>query len=397
MMFAEPPSQPEPIRILHLFGCMNRGGAEIRTLELFRHLDRNRYRFEFCSLSGEAGELDDEVVQLGGKVHLLRLGVGFPRRFLKLLRDNAFSVVHSHVHYFSGFLLRLAAKAGTPQRIAHFRSTADGKGSNIWRRTRNFVLKRWVKKYATDILGVSRATLDIALGDGWEADARCQVIYSGIDCCPGDTRSDPAGVRNELGLPVDAALLIHVGRMDAEKNHARLIRVFSRFLQCAPNAYLLLVGKRNEPVDSRVQSLVRALAIRGRVISTGTRTDVRRLLLAADLMLVPSLREGLPGAVLEAAAAGTCVLASDIPPMTEVAEYLPIRTMSLQASDEAWVAAALELYKNTALRRRLVDAFAVSPFTMSVSTAAFSKVYSARDFGRSPRSWVPAVGSPQTQ
>ena len=364
-----------PARILHVFGCMNRGGAEMRTLELFRCLDPNCYRFEFCTLSGERGELDDEIVRLGGKVHMLALNLSFPREFLQLLRDNSFSAVHSHVHYFSGILLRLAAKAGTPQRIAHFRSTADGKGANLWRRARNFVLKRWIDKYATDILGVSRATLDGALGDRWQADPRCNVIYSGIDCCPGDLQPDPKGVRNEFGLPIAATLLIHVGRMTAEKNHERLIRIFSAFLRHVPNSYLLLVGALKEPANSRIQKLLRDFAVNGRVIAAGTRTDVRRLLLAADLMVAPSLREGLPGAVLEAVAGGTPVLASDIPEMIEVAEYLPIKTMSLLESDETWATASVELCEDKALRTRLLDAFSESPFTMPPSAAAFRKMY----------------------
>ncbi len=347
----------------------------MRTLELLRCLDPNCYRFEFCTLSGERGELDDEIVRLGGKVHMLELNLAFPHEFLQLLRNNSFSAVHSHVHYSSGILLRLAAKAGTPQRIAHFRNTADGKGANLWRRARNFVLKRWIDKYATDILGVSRAALDGALGAGWQADPRCNVIYSGIDCYPGDTQPDPKGVRHEFGLPTSATLLIHVGRMVTQKNHARLIRIFSAFLRHVPNSYLLLVGALKEPVCRRIHNLASKLEVNDRVIAAGSRTDVRRLLLAADLMVAPSLREGLPGAVLEAVAAGTPVLASDIPPMIEVADYLPIRTMSLLESDEIWATASVELIEDKALRARLLDAFSKSPFTMPPSAAAFRKMY----------------------
>src|SRR5579863_9751693 len=112
-----------PIRILHIFGRMDRGGAETRTLELLRALDRRIYIFEFCSLSGQRGELDDEIVALGGKVHLLRLNAAFPSAFLYLLRKRQFAAVHSHVHLFTGIILLLAAVAGVPNRIAHFRST----------------------------------------------------------------------------------------------------------------------------------------------------------------------------------------------------------------------------------------------------------------------------------
>jgi hypothetical protein len=100
--------------ILHLFGRMDRGGAEMRTLDVMRRADRGRFRLHFCALSGRRGELDEEIRSLGGEVHLLPLSASFPWKFRRLLREGRFDVVHSHVHYPSGYLLRLAAKEGTP-------------------------------------------------------------------------------------------------------------------------------------------------------------------------------------------------------------------------------------------------------------------------------------------
>jgi len=80
------------------------------------------------------------------------------------------------------------------------------------------------------------------------------------------------------------------------------------------------------------------------VAFAGTRADVPRLMKAADLMLFPSLWEGLPGAVLEACAAGLPVLASHLPGIVEIASRFPsVHCLSLQASDERWAAAARDL------------------------------------------------------
>ena len=49
------------LNVLHIFGRMNCGGAEMRTLELMRRLDRGRFRLHFCALSGLPGELDDDI------------------------------------------------------------------------------------------------------------------------------------------------------------------------------------------------------------------------------------------------------------------------------------------------------------------------------------------------
>jgi hypothetical protein len=61
-----------PIKLLHVFSRTDRGGAEMRTLEVLRHADRSRYEFHFCTLSGEQGELDDELRSLGATIHSIR-------------------------------------------------------------------------------------------------------------------------------------------------------------------------------------------------------------------------------------------------------------------------------------------------------------------------------------
>src|SRR3989304_7354800 len=97
------------IKILHVFWRTSRGGAEMRTIDIIRHIDRSQYRLEYVALSGLPGTLDDEIRRLGGEVHYCPLGLTFSRRFRRLLRPEKYNVIHSHVHYFSGYLLRLAA------------------------------------------------------------------------------------------------------------------------------------------------------------------------------------------------------------------------------------------------------------------------------------------------
>jgi glycosyltransferase involved in cell wall biosynthesis len=201
------------------------------------------------------------------------------------------------------------------------------------------------------------------------------VLYSGIDSRPDTSGADGESVRHEFEIQDGAALLIHVGRWSPEKNHERLLRIYSSFVRRVPNSCLLLVGSMNEPVLSGVRKLVRELNLQTKVIECGSRSDVGRLLSTSDLMLFPSLREGLPGTVVEAAAVGTPVLASDLAPMLEISRYLPIRTMSLLESDEAWSAACVELCKDTTIRSRLIGAFAASPFTIPATVAAFQRVY----------------------
>jgi len=206
-------------------------------------------------------------------------------------------------------------------------------------------MRYWIDRYATSILAVSEGAMASSWGPKWVTDPRCQVIYNGLDLSAFEKPLDLRGVLGEFKLPEDSHLYIHVGSMSPAKNHLRLISIFSTILRHEPMARLILVGRGNNGIEQRVRSWVEELGISDQVVFAGERHDVPRLLKAADMMLFPSLREGLPGVVLEACAAGTPVLASDLPGVREIAAHLPlVHYLSLNASDEEWALEACRIF-----------------------------------------------------
>ena len=272
-----------PIKILHLHGRMGRGGAEMRTMEILRHVDCRQFQLHFCAVSGCSAEFDEEIRDLGSEVHLLcRRDLSFQRRFRQLLLTHRFDVVHSHLHYISGSLLRTAAHCGIPVRVAHFRSSqtdqVDGLGRKLYRLAwrlwvdryaTDAVMRRWIDRYATDILGVSHWALDKAWRPDWQSDPRCQVVYDGLDLSEFNVAADPIGVRSEFSLPADAPLYIHVGRMNEAKNHARLVSIFAEVLRRDPAARLLMVGRRDRRIEGTLHRRMAALGLKGQIIITG--------------------------------------------------------------------------------------------------------------------------------
>lgn len=343
------------MKILHVFGRLSKGGAEMRTLDLMRNVDQKRYAFHYCALSGLPGGLDEEVRNLGGEIFFIKLGHKFPYNFRRLLQSNNFQIVHSHVHLASGFILRLAAKEGVPKRIAHFRSMHDGKKLTFCRQMRNRVLKGWINRYATDIVAVGEGAMRAAWSKQWQADPRCRVVYNGLDISRFNDSPQPKIVRREFGLPEDCTLFIHVGRMVPPKNHERVLSIFSEIASNQPNVGLLLVGGGDRTIENKLRQKVDILKLSQKVMFAGERSDVPRLLKSSDIMIFPSLWEGLPGAVLESCAAGTPVLASDLPGIREIADQFPIyvNCLPLNTADSEWALLVKKILKDREISKNI--------------------------------------------
>jgi glycosyltransferase involved in cell wall biosynthesis len=282
-------------------------------------------------------------------------------------------VVHSHVHYASGYFLRLAAAERVPVRIAHFRTTDDGQSNTLVRQSKRFILRKWIDRHATHILGVSEAAMNAAW-PCWTHDPRCAVLYNGLDSTPVSTLQERAQCRVLLGLRPDQLVVLHVGSWQPAKNIPKVISVFVSLAQQHPSAVLLMAGRSDAQLRGRAVHVLRQNRCEERVIFLGERPDALSLMSAADVLLFPSLREGLPGVVLEACAVGLPVLATDLPCIEEMRRtFKSIRVLSADTLDSEWAAAAARL---SAERRPTLSearcSFDASPFALSRAAAAYS-------------------------
>ena len=112
-----------PVRVLHAVRIMNRGGVETWLMHVLRRMDPRRLQMDFLVHSPGIGEYDDEIRAHGGNLVRCPLPLwsrSYRRRIGHILQSHGpYDVFHSHVHHFSGYLLRLAYKYGVPTRIAH--------------------------------------------------------------------------------------------------------------------------------------------------------------------------------------------------------------------------------------------------------------------------------------
>jgi glycosyltransferase involved in cell wall biosynthesis len=110
--------------------------------------------------------------------------------------------------------------------------------------------------------------------------------------------------------------IIHVGGFSFEKNHRGLIRIFEKLLEKNPHAVLELVG--NGILKGEIEALVRDKGLDDKVSFLGFRNDAMELIQKADVLILPSIIEGLPGVILEAFYCKTPVVANNVGGIAEI-------------------------------------------------------------------------------
>lgn len=343
---ADASSNKKPIRILQVVGGMNRGGTETWLMNVLRNIDRSSYHMDFLVHTMSPCDYDDEIRSLGSSV-IPCLSPSNPwlysQNFKKVIKENGpYDVVHSHVHHFSGFILRLAYQAGVATRIAHSHLDTSMLQPGSVRRLYLQLMKRWLAKYATVGLSASQEAQSALFGQEQKLDSRYRVLYCSIDFAPFRIAVNPVAIRSKLGLPVDAFIMGHVGRFAEQKNHDFLVDVAIEVINREQNAYLLLAG--DGPLRPEIEHKVAQEGFVNRVVFAGSRSDVPELMLGAmDIFIFPSYYEGLGLALIEAQAAGLpCIISDCIPEEADIVESL-ITRLPLSQTVCAWADEVLSM------------------------------------------------------
>nr|WP_288977573.1 glycosyltransferase [uncultured Blautia sp.] len=306
-----------PIRVLQVIGIMNRGGAENMIMNLYRNINRDKIQFDFVEHTDEEAAFDSEILDLGGAIYHCPkyqglnhfVYVNWWKRFFNKYK-GAYAIVHAHIGSTASIYLNIAKKYGIYV-IAHSHNI------NELLHIKSFVyqLYSFRTRYIADyFFGCSKVAGRDRFGTKVSSDSsRFSVLNNAIDVSA--FRYDFAireSVRKDLGIENNAFVIGHVGRFEEQKNHCFLLNVFESVLKKNNDAILLLVG--DGVLREQIQNEINRRKIDNRVILTGIRTDVNRLMQAMDIFVFPSLYEGLPVAIVEAQASGLpCVISNRVP------------------------------------------------------------------------------------
>lgn len=307
------------VRVLQIIGTMNRGGAETLLMEVYRHIDTEKLQFDFLIFDhGKSrGCFEDEIEHLGGRIfHSSEKLYPNPNRYLRFARaffehHPEYQIVHSHLNRTAGFALSQAKKSGVRCVIAH--SHCAGDKTDPLRALLYVEGKRRVMKSADYYFGCSETAVESLFGNRPDGD-RFRLLRNATDV---QRYAFDKGVknliRNENGLDTSSLVLGYVARFTEEKNHEKVLEVFSTITQRNDDVRLVLVG--DGPRIGEMKRYAHSLGVAENVLFLGVRDDVNRVLSALDVFIMPSKGEGLGIVLIEAQANGLpCVISADVIP-----------------------------------------------------------------------------------
>lgn len=339
----------EAVRVLHVLGNTNLGGAESRIMDLYRHTDRNRVQFDFLVHSGEEGFFEKEIRELGGRIFRVpRFRIYNYFSYRKALKEffqkhHEFALVQGHMTSTAAIYLPIAKKAGVKKTAAHARSAGVDKGL---KGTMTRFLRRNLADKADYLFTCSELAGISVYGEKAVQEGKTIFIPNAIDCA-GFT-FDPEKrkkLREELGL-TDAIIIGHVGRFHYAKNHEYLLRVFAELCRMSAEAggstaetgadqnyHLILLGEG--PLMEDTRKLAEELGVADRVHFLGNHKNIADYYQAMDYFVYPSRYEGMPGTIVEAQASGLPCLMSDTICREVIATEL-VETMSIEKEPKVW-------------------------------------------------------------
>lgn len=281
----------------------------------------------------------DKLNDLGVKLYVLPRKLSRPISYIKQLTkvSKGYDVIHVHGNSATMVLEMIAARfAKIPKRIAHGHSTSCG-----------FPLLNRICKPLFLRLCNQRVACGKAVGKWLYNEYSFEIINNGVDTSKYRFIKDS---RDKLRADLEwdnNFIISNVANFLEVKNHKFLISTFSKVVKKHPEARLLLIG--DGPLLEDTKQLVRNLNLNSVVRFTGSVTNVADYLSAIDLIVMPSLYEGLPLTLVEEQANGLCAVVSDV--VTKDADITDnITFLPLQSGISVWGETISEFIENGVVR-----------------------------------------------
>ena len=398
----ETASTRRELRVLQVFSVLSVGGAETWLMALLKYFNESndvlpvKVTCDILLTGGQASVFDEEAKALGARLFYVpfsrRHPIRFMREFRRILAAGNYDVIHDHQDYIAGLHFLMGLGHLPPIRIAHVHSPlyqrakyAKGVVRRVVRPTGHHLLGH----LATHVLGTSRQIVSEYGFDGFNSlGVTLGAAYCGFDVASfqGNRAQVHADLCREFGWEPSAKLILFVGRLEADevfhlgrvmshKNPAFALEIAKECISRDPDVRLVMAGAGNQK-RRELESKIKEWGLEEKIRLVGVRTDVPRLMLGSDLLLFPSLAEGLGMVVVEAQAAGLRVLASDTTPRECSVVPGLVKFLSLDLTARDWADEVMHVINlGHAESSYCLEVIRRSPFSIENSAANLMNIY----------------------
>lgn len=338
-----------PTRIAYIIGKMWAGGVEAVVFNYYRAIDHTKFQFDFYYDADSTVEPPQDLIDMGARFIMLPPYQKLPAYIKELrlhLRTEHYTIVHSHLNTLSVFPLYAAWRENVPVRIAHNHSVPGG--NELKRNLAKQVLRRFSKLFSTHYFACSEKAGRWMFGDKAFEAGKVFVMKNAVDFDRFHiSQSEVEAVKTQLGLS-DCFIVGHFGRFTYAKNHQFLLDVFKEIHERNSCARLLLVGD-GELHDDIIEG-IRNRGLENCVVMTGKVRNPEKYYKPNDVIILPSIFEGLSMTTVESQVAGVPVVISKAIPKEAIigdgCMYLDLKDPVKLWAEKAINAANKEVHLN---------------------------------------------------
>ncbi len=368
---SQPAAQATVCQVLH---TLNIGGAEVLAARLARNLS-GRFRVVFACLD-ELGTLGSELRKEGFTVEVMGRKSGFDlscvRRLAQFFQTERVNVVHAH-QYTPFFYSRAP---GVMHRRPPVIFNEHGRFYPDHPNPKRMVFNRLFLRPRDRVVSVGEGVRQALIDNEGIPGHRVQVIYNGIDLDRSPIGVDRVVVRGEMQVDEDDFVVLQVARLDPIKDHLTALKAIAQAAERCPKIRLVIVG--GGPERDNIEAEITARQLEPYIRMLGERSDVPRLLAAADAFLLTSLSEGIPVTLIEAMGAELPIVSTAAGGVGEVVLDRGTGLLADVSDDAALCDALCRLAQDSDLRNRLGRAGrerALEMFSEPQMHAAYADLY----------------------
>ena len=381
----------EKIKVLHVVGAMNRGGAEVMLMDIYRNIS-NVFHFNFLvnyklKRGVIQGDFDNEITAKGAQIKHIptQWDIG-PIKYIKEFKNICLEIgvpdiVHIHMNSKSGIIALAAKKAGVKNIIVHAHADLKFRGGIISRIASTFEMKfqkLLIAKNANHFWGCSQeASLSLFYKRNLTPE-KSAIINNAVDVkgFQNISYTEVNALRSSYNISENTTVIGNVGRIVSHKNVLFIIEVLHQLRKQEFDFVFVFAGRADQPKYlEEIFAKAKEHKILDKIIYLDIRDDIPLVVNSFDLFVAPALKEGFGLVAVEAQAAGLpCLLYKGFPNTVDM--DLGLVTFFNHFEVEKWTDAVINNKGKITNKKQIFHAIASKGFDINHNTKQIEQLYS---------------------